>query len=101
MPPRELVDDHPAGVVPVPGVLAARVPQADDEQHEELLLGGCVVAGGFRLGVAGASVAVLALGSLALGGLRRGELLLGQLTSTSRIGAVTRGDDLLQDRRGS
>ena len=28
---RELVDDHPAGVVPVAGVLAARVPQADDE----------------------------------------------------------------------
>ena len=30
--PRELVDDHPAGVVPVARVLAAGVAEADDEQ---------------------------------------------------------------------
>ena len=85
MPPRELVDDHPAGVVPVPGVLAARVPQADDEQQGELLLGGCFVAGGFRLGVGRSFLAALALGSLALAGsLGRGELFLGRLARLLR-----------------
>ena len=34
MPPGELVDDEPAGVVPVRGVLAARVAEPDDEQVE-------------------------------------------------------------------
>jgi hypothetical protein len=31
VPPRQLVDDHPAGVVPVALVPAARVPEARDE----------------------------------------------------------------------
>ena len=31
---RELVDDHPADVVPVPGVFAPGIAEADDEQIE-------------------------------------------------------------------
>jgi hypothetical protein len=34
VPARELVHDHPPGVVTVPCVLAARVPETDDEQVE-------------------------------------------------------------------
>ena len=34
VPARELVDDHPADVVPVPRVLAARIAEPDDEQVE-------------------------------------------------------------------
>ena len=83
VPPRELVDDHPADVVPVPRVLAARVPQADDES-KELLLGGCFVAGGFRLGVGRSFLAGLALGTASPSSpsspsASRGELLLGGL----------------------
>src|SRR5438270_253111 len=39
VPPRELVDDEIAGVVPVARVLAARVPQARDEEQGLLLCG--------------------------------------------------------------
>jgi hypothetical protein len=34
VPTRKLFDDHPAHVVAVPGVLAAGIPQPDDEQLE-------------------------------------------------------------------
>src|SRR5207253_4292928 len=34
VPTRELLDDHPADVVPVAGVFATRIAEADDEQLE-------------------------------------------------------------------
>jgi hypothetical protein len=34
VPAGKLVDDHPAGVVPVAGVLATRVAEAHDEEIE-------------------------------------------------------------------
>ena len=34
VPPRELVDDHPADVVPVARMFAARVAETDDEEIE-------------------------------------------------------------------
>ena len=60
VPARELVDDHPADVVPVALVLAARVSEAHDEQFERrgllapteephgLALDGALAAGGVR-----------------------------------------------------
>jgi hypothetical protein len=34
VPPCELLDDHPADVVAIACVFAARIPEADDEQVE-------------------------------------------------------------------
>ena len=65
MAPRELVDDQPAGVVTVPGVLPARISQTGDEEQGELPLDGALVAGGVRLRL-GRSLGS-ALGGLALG----------------------------------
>src|SRR5207244_7208710 len=66
VPARELVHDHPAGVVAVPGVLPARVPQTGHQQ-QELALGRALVAGGVRLRLrrlAGCTFGSLALGAL-------------------------------------
>ena len=82
--PRELVDDHPAGVVAVACVLAAGIAETDDEQverrpltagpepHRGLALRRALVAGGFR---PARPEPRLAFGRLALGGLALDALL--------------------------
>ena len=78
MPTRQLVDDHPADVVPVTRVLGTRVAEPGDqdihrrsglfpaeEAHGSALVGGCVLVRGLGRCLALDALAVLALGALA------------------------------------
>ena len=99
VPARELVDDHPADVVAVALVLAARVAEADDEQVERRgafaptprrRMRQPSVGAGFAGGCLAALGRSLALGSLGL--LALGRLLALALLDLGLLDARRRGD---------